>query len=75
MKLAVAVALVLLAVPALAQQQSPMEQALAQKLGIEVNASLQCSAAQITTQAELAKAQARVRELEAKYEPKAEPAK
>jgi hypothetical protein len=62
--------------PAFAQQQqSPMEQALAQKLGIEVNASLQCSASLIAAQAQLTAAQARVKELEAKYEPKAEPAK
>jgi hypothetical protein len=61
--------------PAYAQQQTPMEQALAQKLTIEVNASLQCSAAQVTTQGQLQAAQARVKELQDKYEPKAEPTK
>lgn len=54
---------------AFGQQQSPMEQALVQKLMAEINTSLQCSAAQVTMQDQLKTAQARVKELEAKQEP------
>jgi hypothetical protein len=55
---------------ALAQQQTPNEQALGTKLMQEIQGGLNCSASLITLQAELAKAQARVKELEAKAEEK-----
>lgn len=50
--------------------QSPMEQALGLKLITEVNTTLQCTAAQLTMQAQLTAAQARIKELETKYESK-----
>ncbi len=65
------VALLLAASPALAQQQqaaapqSPMEQALSQRLSVEIGASLQAAATVIDLQRQLALAQARVKELEA----------
>ena len=63
----------LIATAALAQQQSqsPSEQACNYKLSAEINSGLQHDAALITARGELAKAQARVKELEDKYEPKA----
>ena len=61
--------LLLLMTPALAQQ-SPSEQALSSKLLAEINAGLQCNTTLLTERAELQKAQARVKELEEKYEPK-----
>ncbi len=55
----------LLATPATAQQQSPpSEQALGAKLMREVQDGLQCNVSLISVQAELAKAHARVKELE-----------
>jgi hypothetical protein len=65
---------------------SPNERAIGAKLMAEINAGLTCSAALITAQDdvtrvqaqnksvqdELVKAQARIKELEAKYEPKGE---
>lgn len=53
-----------------AQQSSPLEQALSVKLSAEINAGLQCSAAIVTMQQDLAKVQARIKELEEKHEPK-----
>jgi hypothetical protein len=67
--LAIAIGLAL-PLPAHAQQQSPMEQAPSAKLGAEIGGSLQCSAALIVDQQALAQAQARVKALEEKYEPK-----
>jgi len=61
--------LLLLITPALAQQ-SPSEQALSSKLLAEINAGLQCSTTLLSERAELQKAQARIKELEEKYEPK-----
>lgn len=60
----------LLAAPCFAQQQqqSPGEQALGAKLMQELQSGLNCSANLIGAQAELAKAQARIKELEAKPE-------
>lgn len=57
---------------AFAQQQpsSPNEQALGQKVMQEIQLGLNCNAALITVQAELTKAQARLKELEPKEEPK-----
>jgi hypothetical protein len=56
----------LAATPAIAQQQSPsaVEQALGSKLMQEIQAGINCSASSITVQADLAKAQARIKELE-----------
>jgi hypothetical protein len=53
MKLILAVAIgLLLSAPAHAQQQqTPMGQALGQKVLVELNASLQCNAARVTLQA------------------------
>jgi hypothetical protein len=71
-RLILPVAIALALSPAHAQQQqSPMEQALSQKIVAELNASLQCSASLLTIQAQLQTAQSRVKELEAKYEPAA----
>lgn len=74
------VLMVLCATPAFAQQQAPstpLDQALGQKLMTEINDGIQCRAGTIalqnslsSLQMEVAKAQARVKELEAKYEPK-----
>lgn len=50
------------------QQQSPGEQALGAKLMQEIQGGLNCSANLITVQAELAKANARIKELEPKQE-------
>lgn len=58
----------LIATSALAQQQTPSEQALGTKLMQEIQGGLNCSASLITAQAELTKAQARIKELEAKAE-------
>lgn len=68
---------VTLASPGLAQQPSPIEQALSQRLGIEINAGVQAAAAIIDLQRQLSATQARIKALEEKYEPKkdAEPAK
>jgi hypothetical protein len=56
----------LIATPCYAQQQqTPVEQAMGTKLIQEIQAGLTCSATLIATQAELTKAQARVKELEA----------
>lgn len=54
--------------PALAQQQTPSEQALGTKLMQEIQGGLNCSAGLIALQAELAKAQARIKEIETKAE-------
>jgi thiamine biosynthesis protein ThiC len=48
---------------------TPSELALGNKLMSEVNAGLACSSNLISAQQELAKAQARIRELETKAEP------
>lgn len=63
--------LLLLPFAAAAQQApSPMEQALSVKISNEVSLGLQCHAALIGTQQELTRAQARIKALEEKYEPK-----
>lgn len=54
---------------AFAQQQTPSEQALGTKLLQEIQGGLNCSASLISVQAELAKATARIKELEPKPEP------
>lgn len=61
---------VLLIGSGLATAQSPTESALGNRLIAELNASVQCSAELITVKASLAKAEARVKELEPKPEPK-----
>lgn len=63
-----ALILVLLTVPAFAQQADPQAQAFSQEIMSQLNAKLQCSVALIA-------AQARVKELEDKYEPKKGPEK
>lgn len=55
----------IIATPVLAQQ-SPAEQVLSTKLLQELQASLSCSTDAIILKADLAKAQARIKELEAK---------
>lgn len=50
------------------QQSSPSEQVLGQRLLREIQEGLNCSAALLTTKSDLAKAQARIKELETKYE-------
>lgn len=62
----------LTATSALAQQQTPSEQALGAKLMQEIQGGLNCSASLIGVQAELAKANAKIKELE---KPKDEPEK
>lgn len=55
---------------------APLEQALGRKLMVEINDGLQCQASLISlgsVQQDLAKAQARIKELEAKLEPKDPP--
>ena len=52
------------------QQPTPREQALLWKLGTEVESGVQCNTVLVQNQQQLARAQARIRELEAKYEPK-----
>ena len=47
-----------------AQAPSPIEQALNAKLGSEIGLGLKCTADLIAAQLELAKAQARIKELE-----------
>lgn len=57
-----------IATSALAQQQTPSEQALGTKLMQEIQGGLNCSASLISAQAELAKAQARIKELQPKVD-------
>lgn len=67
------VAIIAAITPTMAQSAAPQsasEQALGQKLMTEINGGLQCHADKISVDQALAKAQARVAELEAKYEPK-----
>jgi opacity protein-like surface antigen len=52
------------------QQQTPFEQALSAKLLQEIQGGLTCSTQVIAAQAELAKAQTRIRELEVGREEK-----
>lgn len=54
---------------------TPESQALAQKLMAEINANIQCTTAGITLQQQLVAAQAKIKALEDKYEPKKEPPK
>lgn len=62
----------LAATSALAQSASPNEQAMGVKLLQEIQAGLSCSANLISAQADLAKAQTRIKELEAKSAPSEE---
>lgn len=62
----VIVLVAMIATPAFGQQPSPNEQALGAKLMEEFQRGLTCSAGLIEARAELAKAQARIRELEPK---------
>lgn len=70
MRLLIMTVAVLTATPTFAQQASHNEQALGAKLMIEIQSGLGCSANLIGVQAELAKAQARIKDLEAKPEEK-----
>lgn len=87
-KILIAVAVLLLPVAAFAQQRpgspvqpraaterGPMERAMAQRILNEVEAGLTCSRDVIALQDELAKAQARLKELEPKPEAKDKPDK
>ena len=69
-----AIFVLIFASPALAQQQQPTaaEQALGQKLFKEMQEGVNCSVNLISVQAELAKANARIKELETKPEAKKE---
>lgn len=70
MKHLILAAALLLPITAHAQQAAPpQEQALSLKLQSEINQGLQCSASLIALQRELAIAQARLKELEAKAKP------
>lgn len=64
----IAILLLFITTPVAAQQAAPSatEQAMATKLMQEIQGGLNCSASQISLQAELAKAQARIKELETK---------
>lgn len=64
----IAILALFFAFPAWAQQQTPSEQALGTKLMQEIQGGLNCSASLIALQAELAKAQARIKEFETKAE-------
>jgi hypothetical protein len=69
MKKLIPVAAMLLATTAHAQQQStPTEQALGAKLMQEIQGSLTCGANLIAAHADLAKANARIKEMEPKAE-------
>lgn len=69
MKRILVIATLLFSGPALAQQQSPqrppMEQALSERLGVEIGAGLNATATIIDLQRQLAAAQAKIKELEA----------
>lgn len=56
---------------AFAEEQSPQLRALSAKLGAEINANLVCGAQAIDLQDKLAAAQADLKALKDKYEPKA----
>ena len=62
--------LMLLISPAFAQQQSPEVRALSSRVIGEVNANIQCSVANNQLQDKLAAAEAEVKRLTDKYEPK-----
>ena len=69
-----AIILALLPCQALAQQQqSPIEQALSQKILAEVNAGLACSAQLIEVKKQLDEAQAKLKDFESKAKPGAPP--
>lgn len=69
MRVFIIVLSLLTATSALAQAVgTPSEQAMGTKLMQEIQGGLNCSASLITAQAELTKAQARIKELEAKAE-------
>lgn len=66
-------AMVLFSGPVWAQSQllpTPEVQALGQKLMNEININIQCSATGISLQQQLSAAQAHIKSLEDKYEPK-----
>jgi hypothetical protein len=67
-KIIAAIFIVLTTVAFAQQQQTPSEQALGVKLMQEIQGGLNCSANLIGVQVELAKAQARIKELEPKKE-------
>ncbi len=52
------------------QQPTPHDMVMGQRILNEVNANIQCETNAMTLRQELIKAQERVKELEAKYEPK-----
>lgn len=68
----IVVFLSLISTAAFAQQATPSEQALSARLLQELQASVNCSTEAIALKTELAKAQARIKELEPKVEPKVE---
>lgn len=53
-----------------ARQPSAIEQALSNKLTVEMNSTLQCSVSLIDTERKLVEATSRINMLEEKYEPK-----
>ena len=77
LRMALALALAVLSLPALAQQSpSALDTALSQKLMAEMNAGIACTTQAITYKQQLDKAEAEVTRLTDKYEKKPdEPAK
>lgn len=66
MKKLIVCLIVLFSTQALAQQQTPIEQALSNKLLQEIQSGIACSSSVISLRAELTKAQERIKELEVK---------
>jgi type IV secretory pathway VirB2 component (pilin) len=66
----IAIIILLLSASAAFAQQTPSEQALGAKLLQEIQGSLTCSTSVIMLQAEIDRARARIKELEAKLEEK-----
>lgn len=73
MKSIIILSLLLASNAAFAQQTQTMEKALGAKLMREINESISCNASLISLQDDLMKAQTKIKELEAKAEPKKEP--
>ena len=70
-----ALAFVLCASPALAQQPAPEMEAMGAKLMQEINAGIQCNANAVAGRREIERLTAEVKALKEKYEPKKEESK
>jgi len=75
MRFGLILAALLLAAPAFAQQASPAEQALSERLLNEIQSNVQARAQLIEVQRKLTAAEARIKELEPKPTAAAEPSK